>query len=332
MKAFDLFEDDAPGLDVARITQQSLVDTQKRMGAVLEALPVGLLIHTQQGIIYANSNAADLLQTSPNVLKGKHILDHVAPEDGSEIHSALERAFLDGEPTLTVEAGIDRSDGSRRLAKLIIGRLPWPGIPVLQIILQDVTDQKHAEASLRQLSITDELTGAYNRRHAFYEGALYVGQGAGIGPPFSVIMLDIDHFKHVNDTFGHPAGDKVLFELTRLVQGLLPSFRDSDSGMFARIGGEEFVVLLPGVHEKRATEIAERLRRAIASLEIETKAAAFRVTASMGVATRLADDVSFETIVGRADAALYAAKHSGRDCVVAFSSTTWTTNATALPE
>ena len=209
-------------------------------------------------------------------------------------------------------ASCTRAASARRSA----WRLPWAGNPVLQVILQDVTEQKRAEASLRQLTITDELTGAYNRRHAFYEADLYISQDARVAPPLSVVMLDIDHFKHINDEYGHAAGDAALVAMTRLVQGLLPSFRDTDSAMFARIGGEEFVVLLPGIGKQRAMEIAERLRHAVASLELDHEERRLRFTTSLGVATYSPADGAFDRLLNRADAALYAAKQGGRNCVV----------------
>jgi diguanylate cyclase len=314
----DFFEDDKASLDDARLTQQSLVDTQERLGAVLEALPVGLLIHTAQGILYANAHAAGLLHSTLRSLSGQHFLDHVVPEDGQPVGAAFDRAFAKGTAIHTIECAIRRHDDeSRRVVSLILGRLPWPGNQVLQLILQDVTDQKHAEASLRQLTITDELTGAYNRRHAFYEAGLYIDDHGHASLPLSVVMVDIDHFKRINDQYGHATGDAALLSMTRMVQGLLPSFREADSAMFARIGGEEFVVLLPGVGGPRARDIAEHLRRAIGALTVPTSDANIRFTASFGVATYRSTDLDFGGLLRRADAALYAAKAAGRDRIVA---------------
>jgi len=318
LDSFDLFEEDSTGLDEARQTQQQLVDSQERLGAVLEALPVGLLIHTAQGILYANAAAAMLLQTSANALSGHHLLDYLGAEDAPAANSALSRALSGERGTHTAEFVVERRDGTRRVAGLILGRLPWAGNPVLQIILQDVTDQKHAEASLRQLTITDELTGAYNRRHAVYEAGLYIGEGSDAALPFSVVMIDIDHFKRINDKFGHGTGDEVLIALTRLMHDLLPTFRDANSAMFARIGGEEFVILLPGVGPHRAMDIAERVREAIKSVRVATNDAGdVRFTASLGTATFQKTDHDFQGVLKRADSALYAAKQSGRDRVVA---------------
>jgi len=283
----------------------------------LEALPVGLLIHTVQGILYANTSAALLLRTKARSLSGRHLLDYIASEDVTLMQSVLQRSFAEMGSTHCLECGIDRSDRSRRLASLTLGRLPWARNPVLQIILQDVTEQKHAEASLRQLTVTDELTGAYNRRHAVYEAELYIGGSANASLPFSLLMIDIDHFKRINDEFGHAAGDAALIALTRLMHNLLPTFRDADSAMFARLGGEEFVVLLPGIGGTRAEGIAERLRMAIGQLQVDTSVGDIRFTVSIGAATFRPHDVGFDGLLKRADAALYLAKQSGRNKVVA---------------
>ena len=163
-----------------------------------------------------------------------------------------------GEP-LEQECLINRPDGTQRAIKLVTGRLPWDGNPVIQIIMQDVTDQKRAEHSLRQLTITDELTGAYNRRHLLYESALYMGEESAF-IPLSVALVDIDHFKRINDTYGHASGDIALKELTLLANRFIPTIRGTDSAIFARIGGEEFVLLLPGLSVAEAVEVAERFR------------------------------------------------------------------------
>lgn len=217
------------------------------------------------------------------------------------------------------EGVLVRPDGTERLVRLISGRLPWEGNPVIQILLQDITDQKRAEQSLRQMTITDELTGAYNRRHAFYEAALYIESELSRRIPLSVILLDIDHFKRINDTYGHGVGDLVLKELTRLVHGLLPMLREANSAIFARIGGEEFVVLLPGLALDASLLIAERLRTAIEALRVRSEAAAISFTVSMGVAAYRHSDKNLDGLLARCDTALYEAKTAGRNRVCAAS-------------
>ena len=315
MDDFDLFREDDTALNAAVLTQKSLVDTQERLGSMLEVMPMGLLIHTEQGILFANREACRLLQMERARLIGQHFLDHVPLVDAPKAAEQLRRSFCSDEEPLEQECLIDRADGTQRLVKLVSGKLPWEGNAVLQILMHDVTDQKRAENSLRQLTITDELTGAYNRRHLFYESALYIGP-EGVGSiPLSVVLIDIDHFKKINDTYGHAVGNIALKELTRLANGLVPTIHGTDSAIFARIGGEEFVVLLPGLDRMAAAPVAERFRKAIEKLIVTFPGGTLRFTVSIGVADYQTADRTFEGTLDRADTALYAAKSQGRNRV-----------------
>ena len=315
MDHFGLFEEDSESLQAAAITQQSLVDTQEKLGAMLDAMPIGLLIHTEQGILFANKEACGLLKITKEQALGQHFLDYVRASDAPEVTEQLEAAFSGLGKTNTHECVVERRDGMPRLLKIISGRLPWDGNPVIQLLLQDITDQKRAETSLRQLTITDELTGAYNRRQAMYEAALYTGTSGTARIPLSVILIDIDHFKRINDTYGHAIGDIALKELTRVAHGFIPTIAGTDSALFARIGGEEFVILLPGLERAAARTVAEQFRRAVARMHIALPNADLTFTISLGVSEFRTEDGDFETMLARADAALYAAKEGGRNRV-----------------
>ena len=128
------------------------------------------------------------------------------------------------------------------------------------------------------------------------------------------MLLDIDHFKRINDVYGHVAGDQALVSITRVANETISSAAGSDA-MFARIGGEEFLLLLPGVALRDAAAVAEKLRRAIEATEIDSPAGRFSCTGSMGVAQFDAADGSFDGLLLRCDAALYEAKGRGRNCV-----------------
>jgi diguanylate cyclase (GGDEF)-like protein len=155
-----------------------------------------------------------------------------------------------------------------------------------------------------ELAVTDHLTGLYNRRKL--QGALEVEVAkASPGQPLAVMLYDLDHFKHVNDAYGHRAGDEVLKETAQRVKRLL---RASDH--LGRWGGEEFLIVAPGLTLESAFRCAERLKGAIA----EPIGAVGQVTASFGVAAWQPGD-SAESLWARADAALYRAKAAGRDCV-----------------
>ncbi|UJW86791.1 sensor domain-containing diguanylate cyclase [Devosia sp. SL43] len=315
MDEFDFIDDDQDALAAADLTKKSLVDTRENLGVMLDVMPMGLLIHTEQGILFANREACKLLQSPKEVLTGQHLLDFVRPSDIPNVSAQFSQSFGVTDRTFEQEAVVERTDDTMRLLKLITGRLPWPGTPVIQVLFQDITDQKRAETSLRQLAITDELTGAYNRRQALYEAALYIGSDGSSRIPLSVILIDIDRFKLINDTYGHGIGDVALKELARAAHGFVPTIAGTDSAFFARIGGEEFIILLPGTKEQAAAIVAEQFRKLVEQIKVPTGSGGLQFTISSGVACYRKQDHSFEGVLQRADHALYRAKDNGRNRV-----------------
>ena len=168
------------------------------------------------------------------------------------------------------------------------------------------------EESVEQ-AITDGLTGLHNRRYMETHLATLVSQAHESGRPVSLLIADIDHFKRVNDTHGHDAGDTVLREFAT-------RFRRNTRGvdLACRMGGEEFVVIMPETGLNRAFQIGERLRAAIAAEPFRlNETTELRITASVGVAALETADETAATLYKRADNALYAAKRDGRNRVIA---------------
>jgi diguanylate cyclase (GGDEF)-like protein len=162
---------------------------------------------------------------------------------------------------------------------------------------------------LSELATTDELTGLKNRRRFREDLEMFALLAARQRTPLSLVMLDVDHFKQYNDTFGHPAGDEILRAVAAVLR---EGVRQHD--VVARFGGEEFAVLLPGTDAVPAARLADRLRSAI-----ERGAGVPRaVTASFGVATSAPETLGAAKLVDQADDALYRAKRSGRNCVCHF--------------
>jgi len=163
-----------------------------------------------------------------------------------------------------------------------------------------------------RLAVTDGLTGAYNRRFLMDQGQAAVLKARREGQNLSLIILDVDHFKSVNDRFGHSTGDEVLKRLTEVAVTCL---RKTD--ILARFGGEEFVMLLPDTDLGLARQVAERFRQALAVQSIDTLdsplASKLSVTASLGVACAEAGQLSLDKLLHLADQALYVAKESGRN-------------------
>jgi len=167
---------------------------------------------------------------------------------------------------------------------------------------------------VEQLAITDSLTGLHNRRH-FLELAEHEFQRARrYQRPLSVVMLDIDHFKRVNDTYGHATGDQVLRAVAARCRETLRAI-----DFMGRVGGEEFILLLPENGLEGARRAAERLRQRVAETPIETERGTVSVTISLGVASLTADCPDLKTLLERVDAALYAAKNAGRNRVETYS-------------
>lgn len=160
------------------------------------------------------------------------------------------------------------------------------------------------------LSITDPLTGVPNRRHLFEQLSAEIARASRFGTPLSVLMIDIDHFKHLNDTAGHSAGDEVLRQVCQRLKG---SLRRVD--LLARYGGEEFVVLLPQIGVDEAAEVAEKLRRSISDTPMQhgSTQPGGKVTISIGVGTLPLHATEQSKLVDTADSALYASKRAGRN-------------------
>jgi diguanylate cyclase (GGDEF)-like protein/PAS domain S-box-containing protein len=174
-------------------------------------------------------------------------------------------------------------------------------------IVHDITVRKAMEEELWRKATYDALTGAVARGHFLDRAATEVRRARRQGRPLSLLAFDLDHFKAVNDGYGHAAGDEVLRQVVRAATAQL---RDSD--VLGRIGGEEFVVLLPGAGMDGAIALARRLQETIASLSIATDGASIGVTVSIGVAS---GGGSIDDIMERADQALYRAKRAGRNRV-----------------
>ncbi|HPC36688.1 MAG TPA: diguanylate cyclase [Candidatus Marinimicrobia bacterium] len=173
---------------------------------------------------------------------------------------------------------------------------------------------EEANRRLESLSTTDALTGIYNRRHFDQELKREIARSKRYNSPLSLLMLDIDLFKIVNDTYGHLLGDEVLKAIGQILTNCL---RKND--ICARYGGEEFVVLLPETGEKEAFLVAEKIRATVAKREIAFEQSLARVTISIGIAQFNSTEMAEGTqLVDAADKALYQAKRSGRNKSVIF--------------
>lgn len=183
-----------------------------------------------------------------------------------------------------------------------------------QELTREIEERKKSQEELRRLSDTDELTNTFNRRSFNKALTTEISRAARYQEPFSIVMLDLDKFKSINDTHGHDAGDQVLISFADHVKGHL---RDTDT--FARFGGEEFVVLMPHTLATSAVSTAERIRSGVEAMDIPIADGIISVSVSIGIAQYTPQDAPRAAeLLKKADDALYEAKHTGRNrCVIA---------------
>ena len=178
------------------------------------------------------------------------------------------------------------------------------------VIIINVLMVNHFQGKLEHMAVTDELTGLANRRFFIWQAKRQMAQSSRSDQPLSLLMLDIDHFKNVNDTYGHEAGDNALKKVSAILQSAL---REGDQ--CGRMGGEEFAVLLPQTSAESAGNVAERIRVLIENLSILTSSGSCSVTVSVGVATRSDQTKDIDSLMQKADEAMYQAKREGRNKV-----------------
>jgi diguanylate cyclase (GGDEF)-like protein len=296
--------------------QRSLVN------AVIEASPEGILVVDKNGFIVShNQQFVEVWRIPHDRLRGAEPDTAIGADDSPILSYNLstvkdEQAFLArvkmlyDNPQLKDHCEIELKDGrtiERHSTVLYnedgqyLGRV-W--------FFRDISAQKQTESTLRDLAHQDSLTGISNRRYFYERANQEIARSKRSLAPLSIAELDIDFFKQINDQNGHAVGDEVLKSLCDATQSLL---RETD--LFARLGGEEFAVLLPDTNLDGARHLAERLRQAIASSKLSLSRGTLNCTVSIGVAMLNSTDTCIEDCLLRADSALYKAKHNGRNRV-----------------
>lgn len=247
---------------------------------------------------------------SPNTVKimltGQSDLEGVKRAiNGANLYRFLEKPFNNADIVLTARSAV-RSYQQERALEAQNAQLRTMNEQLEQLVEARTRELVAKNAELERLAVTDRLTGLYNRLKLDQFLAQEHTRCERYGGHYSAVLLDIDHFKAVNDRHGHLAGDAVLVALAQLLKA---GTRETD--LAGRWGGEEFLVIAPSTVLDGALDIANKLRESVAAFTFpEVK----RCTASFGVATHAAGD-SIAAVIGRADAALYQAKAGGRNCV-----------------
>ena len=239
--------------------------------------------------------------------------DSIYPDDLDYAERSLAEVLVKG-AVEDREYRIIAADGQVRWLsdKCFINRQAEPGQPVIIVgIAEDITDKKQIETELQRLATTDVLTQSSNRRHFFECAHREFEQARYQGTPLAFLLLDIDDFKVINDTYGHQEGDNAL---QRIAESGRATLRRGD--VFGRVGGEEFAAVFPGCAPDMAMQVAERLQREIQRLSFSHGDQTFGITVSQGLTSLTAEDESVDSLFARADAAMYKAKHQGKNRII----------------
>jgi diguanylate cyclase (GGDEF)-like protein/PAS domain S-box-containing protein len=285
--------------------------------AIVEEAPCCLMKMSLDGrILFINRYALEFLDRDAADLIGRPLIGGlIAANDVMEPSLESIQAMTAENPhaILTFETKIHRPNGDRVWLAWSTRALFDAAGSLVEFLSAgaDISERKTLESELTRLAITDPLTGAFNRRYLVDSGAREAERARRYGSAFSILVIDIDFFKNVNDTYGHSVGDSTLQALTQLGRKML---RGSDC--FGRMGGEEFAVLLPQADLERAHQLADRMRQAVQRMKIETPKGPISITVSIGVAQLSGPETRFDETLIRADKALYVAKQTGRNKVV----------------
>ena len=285
---------------------------EERLEAILEQSPIGVSVSRRDDgrIIFVNTRFAELIGLPREKLIGSRARDYYL--DSHQRLRVLERLRGGGGVT-NMEVQFKRADGSPFWTLFTVNQAVIQGVPVNLAWIYDYTERRSMEEALRDMASRDPLTGIYNRRSFMELARSQLARAHRFHEPLSVFVLDVDHFKRINDTFGHATGDDALRMVAAGCQAIL---REYD--LLGRLGGEEFVVVLPGATADESRVVAERVRRHLARMPIEAPDGTFRLTASIGIAGLEGATDTLERAIHRADLALYRAKHLGRNRVAVF--------------
>ncbi len=296
--------------DEAEVTIEK---NNQRLEEIIKFSPFPIMISrlSDDSIIMANSNAIKLFGISAEELERYHLRDFfVDVENRHLLNECLEREKVVQDFELLV-----KTPGGMTPFWLLASAniIDYNYDVALYMAFQDITSRKNREALLKNQATRDPLTSLYNRRYFEEEVLKRIISAKATNQPFSILMIDADHFKNVNDTYGHKTGDKVLIELASTCERAL---RDVD--VVARYGGEEFVVFLSGVNAQKGKIVADRLRESISEAVVHSEdGQEVRFTVSIGVSSYEISD-NLDTLIKTADEALYKAKENGRNRVEIF--------------
>jgi len=302
--------------DITTLKHQeaALRESERRFHSTFASAPIGMAIVSLDGqFLQVNAALADIVGYSIEDLQKKTFQQISYPED-LQIDLVQFEQLRDGLiKNYQLEKRYFHYKGNLIWVLLSVSAVRDEDDKALYFIaqIQDITERKYLMDRLANQARVDYLTNLSNRRYFMEQAEAELNRALRYGSPLALLMIDIDHFKNINDSYGHKTGDMVLQKMSDLLK---QSLREVD--VLGRIGGEEFAILLPESRLENAIEVAERLRVQIANSKLlEGQAETLRFTVSIGVAMLDSANQNLDALFNQADEALYKAKNSGRNCV-----------------
>ena len=281
--------------------------------SIVESSADSIVVHNESNeIVYANRAGIELLGAKRiSECIGLNVESLLQDEQESEVQSRLRRVFADEFKTVVpIERKLQRLDGKVIEVELSGAKLFFNGEPAIQTVCRNISERRQKQSRLEEMAYYDQLTQVSNRRYFFNQLQMELQEVEENESILSLLFIDLDNFKDINDQYGHHVGDEVLVIFTKRVKQML---RDTDT--FSRLGGDEFVVLLTNLQSSSDPEqVAERMiERVTQPIIIDEKE--LHISVSIGISIYPDHGKTRDDLLTKADQALYEAKNNGRKCV-----------------
>ena len=301
--------------NMLREKSKALIESEFKYRTLVEQSLEGILI-VQNGLIkFVNPTLLKNLNYIESEMVGKDILRFLYPDDRDMLAKNLRKLSEHQLMDSSLELRMAHKNEEGIYMEVLLTHIQYEDNPAILVTLRNITERKKAEAELKRLVITDDLTGLFNQRYFYTQITKESERAKRHNRPLSMLLIDIDFFKDFNDTYGHWEGDFVLKKIGEI---LLKHVRDID--MPFRYGGEEFTVILPETNHEDAIIVAERIRKAVAQnvfypFTLDGQPDVVSKTVSIGI-TEFREQDDMKSFIKRADNALYQAKKQGRNMLV----------------
>jgi diguanylate cyclase (GGDEF)-like protein/PAS domain S-box-containing protein len=294
--------------------EEKLRETHDALQTIIHSSPLAILALDPEDRVTMWNPAAEAMFGWPD----KQVLGQVnptVPENKVKEYEALRQATLNGMAFSNLDTLRMKKDGAQFPVSVSVAPLRGQQSQVIGRlhIIADSTERKKLQEELRQQATTDELTKVSNRRYFIELANSEIKRALRLRRPPSVALIDIDHFKQINDTYGHAVGDQALIRFAKICQMYI---REID--VFARFGGDEFILLLPETNQEQAYEVLERIRLALMVQPLDLNGRQVALTISAGIASLSGDQDALDVLISQADQSLYRAKETGRNKVARY--------------